>query len=56
MMRALRETVTDMMALLGVACISYGLWMVYEPLVWLWVGACLLAVTVVRVRGSNGSD
>mgnify|MGYP001163363927 CR=1 FL=1 len=48
--RVLREMVTDLCGLAGVGLIAYGLWGIYEPLAWIWGGACLLTVAIARVR------
>lgn len=44
------DALTDALLLAGAACVAYGLSLMALPLVYVWVGALLLAGGLLRLR------
>jgi hypothetical protein len=53
MRETLRWVAQDGLGLAGAAAIGYGLWLIYEPAVWLWAGALLLVVAFAWAKDSR---
>lgn len=50
------SAVLDLITVAGFVAVGYGLWLVYEPLAWLWLGVVLLVVSLTLSRGTDGPD
>lgn len=47
-----RDAVQDVCGFGGIAAVAWGLWQVWPPAMWLWLGAVLLTLSGwVRTRG-----
>lgn len=49
----LRGWAQDVVLLAGVGSIGYGLWLIYEPGMWLWAGVVLLATAYGWANGTR---
>ena len=48
----MKTKVIECMGLVGIVCAAFGLWQIYRPLMWLFVGA-VFVVSAIAVHRQN---
>ena len=53
----IQQRFDDLMLILGILMICFGLWQIYPPLAWLFGGAALIFIALVNARyAQKGGD